>query len=137
MINDVKAAITAKLNVVFPDCAVYDEYIQQYFKTPSFIVNIIEIDYQKRMSNKYDARFSFDVAYFTDKGKEETKADCLHVQILLFRAFDIVGAYRILDKNASITDDVLHFKFKVHASEIREEDFIKMLKQDTNTEIKE
>ena len=55
MINDVKAAITAKLNVVFPDCAVYDEYIQQYFKTPSFIVNIIEIDYQKRMSNKYDA----------------------------------------------------------------------------------
>jgi len=135
MINDVKQAIAYKLLEVFPGYTIYDEDIPQNFKTPSFLITLIEQDYNKRINNKFRSLLSFDVAYFSDKGKTEINNDCQRVQIALLRAFDLIGTYRVVNKQATITDDVLHITFDINVSEIKEEEFAKMQKQTTNTNI--
>lgn len=135
MINDVKQAIAYKLLEVFPSYTIYDEDIPQNFKTPSFLITLIEQDYNKRINNKFRSLLSFDVAYFSDKGKTEINNDCQRVQIALLRAFDLIGTYRVVNKQATITDDVLHITFDINVSEIKEEEFAKMQKQTTNTNI--
>ena len=135
MINDIKQAIASKLLEVFPDYTIYDEDIPQNFKTPSFLVTVIEQDYGKRLANKYNSTVSFDVAYFSDKGKNEVKSDCQAVQVNLLRAFDLVGGFRIRNLQATIADNVLHITFNVNYSELKIEEFAKMQKQTTNTNL--
>lgn len=121
MITSVKQAIINKLLELYPGYTIYDEDVPQKFKTPSFLIIVIEQDYEKRIANKYRSLLSFDVAYFSDKGSTEVKEDCLNKQIKLFRAFDLIGGYRILNKQARITDNVLHFTFNVSYSEMEEQ----------------
>jgi len=135
MINDIKQAIASKLLEVFPGYTIYDEDIPQNFKTPSFLVTVIEQDYGKRLVNKYNSTVSFDVAYFSDKEKNEIKADCHEVQVNLLRALDLVGAFRIQNLQATIVDNVLHITFDVNYSELKIEEFAKMQTQTTNTNL--
>ncbi|SHH55002.1 hypothetical protein SAMN02745135_01171 [Caloranaerobacter azorensis DSM 13643] len=135
MINDVKQAIVNKLLELYPDYIIYDEDIPQNFKTPSFLISLIEQSYSKRLNNKYQSLLSFDIAYFSHKRKTEIKSDCLSVQLNLLREFDLIDTYRVLNKQATITDDVLHITFDINYSEIKEEEFVKMQKQTTNTNI--
>jgi hypothetical protein len=76
MINDVKQAIVNKLLELYPTYTIYDEDVPQNFKKPSFLVTMIEQNYGKRLNNKYNSTIAFDVAYFSDKGKNEIKSDC-------------------------------------------------------------
>lgn len=135
MINSVKQAIVDKLLEIYPKHTIYDEDIPQNFKKPSFLITLVDQDYNKRLNNKYKSLISFDVAYFSDKRTTEIKEDCLRIQLNLFRGFDLIGTYRVLDKQATIVDNVLHFTFDITVSEMREEAFIKMQKQETNTKI--
>jgi hypothetical protein len=137
MISEVKQAIVNKLAELYPYPAynIYDEGVPQNFRKPSFLISLFEQDYSKRLSNKYQSLLSFDVAYFSDKGPNEIKADCHNVQLSLFRAFDLIGTYRVLNKQANITDNVLHFTFDINVSEIKEEESIKMQQQQTNTNL--
>lgn len=161
MINDVKQAIVNKLLEVFPGYTIYDEDIPQNFKTPSFLVTVIEQNYGKRLANKYNSTVSFDVAYFSNKGKNEIKSDCQAVQVNLLRDFDIISSYKtvvdeepeepeepeetlvldknfgVLNKNAQIVDNVLHITFDVRYSELKIEEFAKMQTQTTNEYVKE
>lgn len=137
MISDIKQAIVNKLLELYPNYVVYDEDIPQNFKTPSFLITLVEQNYNKRLNNKYQSTLSFDIAYFSDKSSTEIKNDCLDVQIDLIRAFDLVGSYRVLNKQATITDDVLHITFDINYSEVKEEEFVKMQKQTTNEYVKE
>ncbi len=137
MISDIKQAIVNKLLELYPNYVVYDEDIPQNFKTPSFLITFVEQNYNKRLNNKYQSTLSFDIAYFSDKSSTEIKNDCLDVQIDLLRAFDLVESYRVLNKQATITDNVLHITFDIKVWEIREEEFAKMQRQQTNTDIRE
>lgn len=135
MITDIKQAIVDKLLEVYPGYKIYDEDIPQGFKTPSFYISLIEQDYSKRINNKYRSRPSFDIAYFSDKGNNEIKNDCYDKQIKLFRAFDLIGTYRVTDKLANVTDNVLHFTFSISYSEIKEETGILIGTKEINTNI--
>ena len=132
MINDIKQAIVNKLLELYPNYTIYDEDVPQKFKRPSFLIALIEQDYNKRLNNKFKSQLSFDIAYFSDKGVTEIKNDCLEVSSNLFREFDLVGSYRAFNKQATITDNVLHFTFYVNYSEIKNEEFVKMQEQTTN-----
>ena len=138
MINEIKQAIAQKILEQYPSATIYDEDIPQNFKTPSFLVTVIEHSYGKRLDNKYNSTVSFDVAYFSDKGKNETKSDCQAVQVNIMRAFELVGTFRAQNLQATIVDNVLHITFDVRYSEIKTgEEIPKMQAQATNTGIKE
>lgn len=136
MINSIKQAIVNKLLELHPDYTIYDEDVPQNFKKKSFLIALIDQDYNKRISDKYRSLLSFDIAYFSDKANTEIKNDCQTVQLGLLRNFDIVGTYRILNKQATITDNVLHVTFDVTYSEIKAETFEKMQEiEDLNTNL--
>ena len=135
MISDIKQAIAQKILELYPSATIYDEDIPQNFKTPSFLVTVIEQNYGKRLANKYNSTVSFDVAYFSDKGKNETKSDCQAVQVNLLRAFDLMGGFRAQNLQATIVDNVLHITFDVNYSELKIEEFAKMQTQTTNTNL--
>ena len=67
MINNIKQAIGKALADSYPNLTIYDEDVPQKFKTPSFIINVVDMAYQKRLNQKYDGKITFDVAYFSDK----------------------------------------------------------------------
>jgi len=136
MINSVKQAIVNKLLELYPSgYTIYDEDIAQNFNKKSFLITLIEQDYNKRIKDKYKSRMSFDLAYFSDKIVTEIKSDCLNVQLNLLREFDLIGTYRVLNKQATMTDNVLHFTFDVNYSEIKTESSIPMQTQQTNTNL--
>lgn len=136
MINNVKKAIVNKLVELYPFHTNYDEDVPKNFKTPSFMITLIDQDYNKRLSNRFSSVLSFDIAYFSDKTKEEIKNDCYSVQMNLLRNFDIIGTHRVIEKQSTITDNVLHFTFNVNCSEMLAEQFEKMQDiEDVNTNI--
>lgn len=135
MINDIKSAIVYKLRDLYPDHKRYVDDIPQDFKKPSFVVFQIDQDYSKRLNVKYNGRISFDVAYFSDKPKQDVKTDCFVVQEVLMREFSMFGVFRATNKNARITDNVLHMTFDVNYSEMKVEDQTPMQTQETNTNI--
>jgi len=126
MINDVKQAIANKLLDLHPGYTVYDEDIPQNFRQPSFLITLTDQDYSKRISNKYKSLLSFDIAYFSDKKPTEIKNDCYEVQENLLRGLDLIGSFRVQNKQANITDNVLHITFDINYSEIKVETFNKM-----------
>ena len=135
MISEIKQAIVNKLLELYPTYTIYDEDVPQNFKKPSFLVTVTEQSYSKRLANKYDSTVSFDVAYFSNKEKNEIKSDCQAVQVNLLRAFDLIGTFRIQNLQAITVDNVLHITFNVSYSELKTEKFVKMQKQTTNTNI--
>lgn len=137
MINDIKECIVETLLEIYPNITIYDEDISQNFKTPSFLITLTDHQYAKRINNKFDSEISFDISFFSSKENYEIKVDCLNTQQELFRSFDFISRYRALDKEATIVDNVLHFKFNVKYSEIKEMEEVKMKNKDINTNIKE
>ena len=121
MVNSVRQAIVDKLLGLYPVNKVYTDDIPQNFKKPSFIIYLIDQNYGKRMNIKFKSLLSFDVAYYSNKGVTEIKSDCQNMQLALFRAFDLMGTYRVLNKNAETVDNVLHFTFDINYSEMKVE----------------
>lgn len=135
MINNIKQAIVNKLIELYPGFTIYDEDVPQNFKTQSFLITLIEQDYNKRMNVKYKSLLTFDIAYYSDRGIAETKSDCQRVQLGLLRGFDIIGTFRVLNKQATIIDNVLHVTFDIISSEIKTDVGVPMQTQQTNTNL--
>lgn len=142
MISDIQLAAVAKLKELFPDetrkIRRYIDDIPQEFKKPAFVLFEVDQDYSKRINTKYNGRITFDLAFFSDKATQEIKSDCLSVQETLLRGFDLIGTnnlFRVLNKNARITDNVLHMTFDVNYSETKTTTEGKMKTQETNTNI--
>lgn len=135
MVNSVRQAIVDKLLELYPMNKVYTDDIPQNFKKPSFIIYLIDQDYGKRMNIKFKSLLSFDVAYFSNKGITEIKSDCQNMQLALFREFDLINTYRVLNKNAETVDNVLHFTFDIKYSEMKVETGTPMQTQETNTSL--
>jgi len=135
MINSVKQAIVTKLLELHPSYTIYDEDVPQNFKTQSFLITLIEQDYSKRINVKYKSLLTFDVAYYSNKGIEEIKNDCQTVQLGLLRNFDLISKHRVLNKQASIIDNVLHVTFDINYSELVVDIGVPMQAQQTNTNL--
>lgn len=136
MINEIRQAVINKLAELCP--AVTRRYLDdvpQNFKPAAFLLAVYEQDYNKRLSAKYKSTISFDLAYFSDKGAADIKSDCLAMQEILLRGFDMVGTFRVLNKKARITDNVLHLLFDVEYSEMIPVTDPLMRAQETNTVI--
>lgn len=137
MISEIKSAIAYKLKDLFPKCKRYADNVPQNFTQPSFLINLIDQDYGKRIGYKFKSRISFDVAYFSDKPSAEIKSDCHCIQETLLREFDTIGKFRPLNKQASTVDDVLHITFDIVYSEMINKTENKMRESETNTNLKE
>lgn len=118
MIGSMKEEMAQELLRIYPDSTIYDEDIPQGFETPCFLITVVGQEYYKGI-RKNTSEISFDLAYFSDKPATDIKNDCLAVQQELFRGFDLLSKYRCYSKSAEITDNVLHFLFKIKYSEIK------------------
>lgn len=135
MIAEIKQSIVYKLRELYSTHKRYTDNVPQNFTTPAFAVMQIDQDYSKRLNIINKGRVSYDILYFSDKPVTAIKSDCQVVQETLFREFDLVGTFRILNKNAEIVDNVLHFTFDINYSEMRVESINPMQTQTTNTNI--
>ena len=126
MINDIKQCIVNALLKIYPGITIYDEDIPQNFKSPSFLITLMDHNYNKRIDNKFNGEVSFDISFFSSEEKTDIKNDCIRVQQDLFRNFDLIGTYRPISKNATIVDNVLHFIFNIKYSEIKNEEIYKI-----------
>jgi len=135
MMSNVKQAIVNKLLELYPTNKIYDEDLPQDFIKPYFLITLTNQDYHKRLNNKYKSSISFDISYYSSKATSEIKADFLDVQLNLLRLLDSVGTYRVLNKQATIKDNALHFTFNINYSEIKEEANTLIQKQQTNTNL--
>ena len=126
MVNDIKQYIVNTLLQVYPKVTIYDEDIPQNFKSPSFLITLTDHNYAKRIDDKFNGEVSFDISFFSSKEKTEIKNDCINVQQELFRNLDLIGSFRVGNKNAAIVDNVLHFTFKIKYSEIKNEEIYKI-----------
>jgi hypothetical protein len=137
MISDIRTAILQKVQTEYPllSYKYYKDDIPQKFATPSFFISLFDHEYSKRISNTYSGTLSFDLAFYSEKSTSIIKSDLVEKQEVLMKLLDITGTFKILNKNAKITDNVLHITFDVKYSELKEEDFTAMQSQTTNTNI--
>lgn len=139
MINSIETAVLKALQVDYP-LTIYKYYIdnipQDYVK-PAFFLKVIDTVYDKRLDKKYRSTVTFDLSYYSDLYDEDVIAECINIQISILRILDFAGIYKILNKNARITDNVLHVTFDVAYSEMVTETGTAMQSQTTNTNIEE
>lgn len=122
MIADVQNALAARLAALYPDAKVYLDYVPQNFHTPSFLIEITDHSYGKRLQDISKGTLAIDLQYFSGVRYADItgiRADCRAVQETLLRELDLVGTFRIRDKDARITDDVLHVTFSTQYYEMQ------------------
>lgn len=135
MINSLKQAIKDKLAALYPTTIIYDQELPTSLERPSFFIALTKQEYKKRIGNKYKSVLSFDIAYYSDNATADLKTDCLEKQLELFRAFDLLNTVRVSNKQANITENVLHFTFDMSYSEMIVETDPVMQTQTTNTNL--
>lgn len=136
MTDDIIAAIETQLKTLCP--TVYRFYCPQNFKTPSFLISVTDQDYKRLLTGSFSGKLSLDVQYFSGAKSVDIKAiraDCVSMQETLLRGFNLVGSFRVLNKDARITDNVLHFTFDVKYSErvSNNDPLMQSMTQNTNT----
>lgn len=114
MTDEIIAAVEAQLKTLCP--TVYRFYCPQKFKTPSFLISVTDQGYARLLTGSFAGKISLDVQYFSGAKSVDIKAiraDCVSMQETLLRGFNLVGGFRCVNKDARITDNVLHFTFDV------------------------
>ena len=137
MISEIQQAVVDELKSLYPSAGQYLGTMPQDFQRPSFLTAVVGQDYKKRLAGVYRSTLSLDVAYYSAADTTEIQSDCLGVQETLLRSFDLVGEFRITNKDAKITDQVLHLKFNVTYLEKRMESGTSMGTVSTNFVTKE
>ena len=120
MMDDIIAAVETRLKALNPNARVYQFYQPQKFETPSFLISVVDQDYGRRLRGSFDSKLSLDVQYFSGAKSVDikaTRADCVSMQETLLRGFNLIGKFRCINKDARITDNVLHFTFDIKYSE--------------------
>lgn len=122
MVDDIITAIETQLKTLCP--TVYRFYCPQKFNTPSFLISVTDQDYGRLLRGSFSGKISLDVQYFSGAKSVDikaTRADCVAMQETLLRGLNLVGGFRCLNKDARITDNVLHVTFDVPYRERIEE----------------
>ncbi|MDU4596445.1 phage tail terminator family protein [Clostridium botulinum] len=71
--NDIKDAITLKINTKFPNIEIYEEELQQGFEEPAFFVQLIPINNIRKSKNIRNRLLLVDIQYFP-KGSSREEA---------------------------------------------------------------
>lgn len=114
MTDDIITAIETELKTLCP--TVYRFYCPQKFKTPSFLISVTDQGYGRLLRGSFAGKISLDIQYFSGAKSVDIKAartDCVSMQEILLRRFNLIGGFRCINKDARITDNVLHFTFGV------------------------
>lgn len=116
MTSVIKQAIITKLNELYPTIDVYDEKVSQ-LNEGGFFIYIKKHDYEKQFSNRYKSTLLIELDYYplTEHKMKEMEA----VKLAVFKAFDLVGGFRILSKTATITDGLLNMNMTIQYTEIK------------------
>lgn len=120
MTDDIILAVETQLKALYPNATVYCFYCPQNFKTPSFLISVVDQDYGRLLRGSFNSKLSLDVQYFSGEKSVDikaTRADCVSMQETLLRRFNLIGRFRCINKDARITDNVLHFMFDIKYSE--------------------
>lgn len=134
MISDVKAAIISKLMELYPTgYGIYDEVVPEAVAKPYFLISVTNQSYSKRINNRYSSTLTLDITYQSDQAA--VRVDAITKQETLLRGFDSVSNYKVKNKAAKITDNVLHFTFDIQYYEMSQEEFILMQQQTIHTTI--
>lgn len=121
MVDDIITAIETELKTLCPNIAeIYRYYCPQHFKTPSFLISVIDHGHGRLLRGTSSSKLSLDIQYFSGAKSVDIKAiraDCVSMQETLLRGLNLVGRFRIINKDARITDNVLHLTCDVKYSE--------------------
>lgn len=138
MLNEIKQSITDKLTAFFPPeegYAICDEAVPEGSEKPYFLILLSKQTYSKKLKDKYQSTLSFDLGYYSNLDIAENKKDLMRIQEILIRSFDSAGTYRIRNKSAQITEQVLHVTFDISYSEMKVEEAVSMQQIEATTNI--
>ena len=138
MLNEIKQSIKDNLTALFPPgegYALFDETVPEGSEKPYFLLLLTEQTYSKKLKNKYQSTLSFDLGYYSNLDIAENKKDLMRVQETLIRSFDSAGTYRVRNKSAQITEQVLHVTFDISYSEMKVEEAVSMQQIEATTNI--
>lgn len=141
-IDTLYKAIAAECREAVPDRAgIYRDNIPQNAEPPFILVLVIDTDVGRRLADRQRIKQSFDVQYFPGGEVQDYRKECEKVKQEMLRRFDVIGAdgisFYVREKNANVTDDVLHFLFSVTYTEYRETAEPKMEELKTNMEMED
>ncbi|WFR57283.1 hypothetical protein QA584_27380 [Anaerocolumna sp. AGMB13025] len=134
MQDTIKEAIKTKLLELYPDYTVYDEDLPGEYQKPSFLIQVKSQTYTSLLQGNYKNQMMLDISYYSNVS-ETINGDCLRVSNSLLIGFDSVNHCQIRNKKAETIEKVLHFTFEIQYSVRKEEEFIKMQKQEVNTKL--
>lgn len=141
-IDTLYKAVSAECRTAAPELAkIYRDNIPQHVELPFVLVLIIDTDVNRRLANQQRIKQSFDVQYFPGCGIQDRRKECEKVKQEMLRHFDVISAdgisFYVREKNANVTDDVLHFMFSVTYTECRQDAEPKMEELSANVEMEE
>jgi len=135
-------AIAAECRSVVPELKkIYRDNIPQNADGPFILVLITDTDTRRCLANRQRVKQSFDVQYFPGEELQNRRKECEKVKQEMLQGFDVISAddisFYVKEKNANVTDDVLHLLFSVSYVEYREPAQPKMEELDKNIEVEE
>ena len=141
-IDTLYKAIEAECRTAVPELAkIYRDNIPQNAELPFVLVLIIDTDVSRRLANQQRVKQSFDVQYFPGCDIQDRRKECEKVKQEMLRHFDVISAdgisFYVREKNANVTDDVLHFMFSATYTECRQDAEPKMEELNANVEMEE
>ena len=135
-------AIAAECRLIVPELKkIYRDNIPQNADGPFILVLITDTDTRRCLANRQRVKQSFDVQYFPGEELQNRRKECEKVKQEMLQGFDVISAddisFYVKEKNANVTDDVLHLLFSVSYVEYREPAQPKMEELDKNIEVEE
>lgn len=141
-IDTLYKAIAEECRTAVPELAkIYRDNIPQNAELPFVLVLIIDTDVNRRLANQQRVKQNFDVQYFPGCCIQDRRKECEKVKQEMLRHFDVISAdgisFYVREKNANVTDDVLHFMFSATYTECRQNAEPKMEELSANVEMEE
>lgn len=134
MVETLNAQIRSKLMQLFPGASVYDEATPQNFKKPAFIIKCFDVERMDRVNRISDTALDYDVSFIGDEVNIYNQ--CYKTGIELLRTISSVGGIKATNRSTNITDDVLHFKFRLNVKEVKNVNDPLMQNMDLNDNLK-
>ncbi|EJC6460070.1 hypothetical protein QLI93_001605 [Listeria monocytogenes] len=114
---DITLAIADKLASIVPSATIYREHQEQAFDEPSFYVYEIMADSKANLMDYQTRKHLYCVMWFPDSKKDNMgiREQCEIMRSKLLDEFDMIDSLslKLLDKEAKIESDALHFTFKL------------------------
>ena len=137
-IKDVVNGIAIKLNNSFPGYTVYVDKIPQNFKQPSFLIQLLSMDYVRQIGKRWYVAPLFNIQYFNNEGNVDRFNHSLLINQAL-ESIELINGDIILARGISseVADDIVNcfMRFDFYLNEIQLKDYMETLQ--LNTKLRE